>query len=177
MCNRRDFGGKLVLLVMWNWFKKNKEKDKEIAPEMKAVPLKPINFPASIILLWVKAIDGDKVVQLWLRENGYESLFHATNAIYLIQDSRDWLMENGYAHLMAMINASEGLVQAQQWLMAHKMELLFHIGRAVDHENDSWEWLGKNATPDLFMLAKSIQFIKDKIEENHRDIHSFGKDL
>jgi hypothetical protein len=86
-------------------------------------------------------------------------------------------MENGYAHLMAMINASEGLVQAQQWLMAHKMELLFHIGRAVDHENDSWEWLGKNATPDLFMLAKSIQFIKDKIEENHRDIHSFGKDL
>jgi hypothetical protein len=78
---------------------------------------------------------------------------------------------------MAMINAAEGLVEAQQWLMAHKMELLFHIGRAVDHENDSWEWLGKNATPDLFMLAKSIQFIKDKIEENHRDIHSFGKDL
>jgi hypothetical protein len=157
--------------------KKNKENDKEIVPEMKAVPLKPINFPASIILLWIKAIDGDKVVQLWLRENGYEALFHATNAIYLIQDSRDWLMENGYAHLMAMINTSEGLVQAQQWLMAHKMELLFHIGRAVDHENDSWEWLGKNATPDLFMLAKSIQFIKDKIEENHRDIHSFGKDL
>jgi hypothetical protein len=162
---------------MWNWFKKNKDTDKEIVPEMKAVQLKPINYPASIILLWIKAIDGDKVVQLWLRENGYEALFHATNAIYLIQDSRDWLMENGYAHLMAMINASEGLVQAQQWLMAHKMELLFHIGRAVDHENDSWEWLGKHATPDLFMLAKSIQYIKDKIEENHGDIHSFGKDF
>ena len=158
---------------MFSWFKKKKEE----APQIQAVPLKPINYPAQVILLWAKAVEGDKVIQLWLRENGYESLFHATNAIYLIQESRDWLMENGYAHLMAMINAAEGLVQAQAWLMAHKMELLFHIGRAVDHEAESWDWLGKHATPDLFMLAKSIQFIKDKIEENHGDIHSFGKDL
>jgi hypothetical protein len=158
---------------MFSWFKKKKEE----APQIQAIPLKPINYPAQVILLWAKAVEGDKVIQLWLRENGYESLFHATNAINLIQESRDWLMENGYAHLMAMINAAEGLVQAQEWLMAHKMELLFHIGRAVDHEAESWDWLGKHATPDLFMLAKSIQFIKDKIEENHGDIHSFGKDL
>lgn len=158
---------------MFSWFKKKNEE----APQIQSVPLKPINYPAQVILLWAKAVEGDKVIQLWLRENGYESLFHATNAIYLIQESRDWLMENGYAHLMAMINAAEGLVQAQEWLMAHKMELLFHIGRAVDHEPESWDWLGKHATPDLFMLAKSIQFIKDKIEENHGDIHSFGKDL
>ena len=158
---------------MFGWFKKKQNKTEEI----KAIPLKPINYPANVIVLWAKAIEGDKVIQLWLRENGYESLFHATNAIFLIQDSRDWLMENGYAHLMAMINAAEGLKQAQQWLLANRMELLYHIGRAVDHENDSWDWLGKNATPDLFMLAKSIQFIKDQIEENHGDIHSFGKDL
>ena len=84
---------------MFSWFKKKKEE----APQIQAVPLKPINYPAQVILLWAKAVEGDKVIQLWLRENGYESLFHATNAIYLIQESRDWLMENGYAHLMAMI--------------------------------------------------------------------------
>lgn len=158
---------------MFGWFKRKKEQVQEV----KAVPLKPINYPANVILLWAKAVDGDKVIQLGLKESGFPELFHATNAIYLIQESRDWLMENGYAHLMAMINASEGLAQAQQWLLAHNMELLYHIGRAVDHEQESWDWLGKHATPDLFMLAKSIQFIKDKIEENHGDIHSFGKDL
>lgn len=159
---------------MFNWFRK---KTVELPIEKKQLKLKPINYSAEVILLWAKAVDGDKVIQLGLKESGFPELFHATNAIYLIQESRDWLMENEYAHLMAMINAAEGLVQAQEWLLANKMELLFHIGRAVDHEVESWDWLGKHATPDLFMLAKSIQFIKDKIEENHGDIHSFGKDL
>lgn len=154
------------------WFKK-----KNTPVSTQPVALKPIQFSANVVLLWAKAIEGDKVIQLWLKENGYESLFHATNAIYLIQHSRDWLMENGYAHLMAMINAAEGMEKAQQWLKVHNMDLLYHLGRAVDHETDSWEWLGKNATPDLCMLAKSIQFIKDRIEENHGNIHSFGKDL
>jgi hypothetical protein len=75
-----------------------------------------------------------------------------------------------------MINAAEGIVPAQKWLLENKFDLLYHIGRAVDHEEDSLAWLGKNASPDLFILAKSIQFIKDKIEENHNDIHSFGRD-
>lgn len=159
---------------MLRWFKRKKDENANIA---QLVPLKPINFPAEVILQWAKAIEGDKVLQLSLKEKGFECLFHATNAIYLIQESRDWLMENGYAHLMAMVNAAEGLGSAQQWLKANKMDLLYHMGRAVDHEEDSWAWLQKHATPDLFMLTKSIQFIKDQIEENHRDIHSFGKDL
>jgi hypothetical protein len=118
---------------MWSWFKRSKNKGLQV----EEIALKSINFPAKIILLWAKAIEGDKEVQLWLRENGYQALFHATNAIYLIEPSRNWLMENGYAHLMAMINASEGLVTAQEWLAKHNMELLFHVGRAVDHEQES----------------------------------------
>ena len=47
----------------------------------------------------------------------------------------------------------------------------------AEHENDSMIWLRKNATPDIFLLAKAIRQVKDKIEENHNDIHSFGKDL
>jgi hypothetical protein len=77
---------------------------------------------------------------------------------------------------MAMINAAEGLEKAQQWLLMHQMDLLYHIGRAVDHETESFEWLAKHATPDLIILAKSMQFVKDRIEENHNDIHFFGKD-
>lgn len=158
---------------MWSWFKRSKNKGLQV----EEIALKSINFPAKIILLWAKAIEGDKEVQLWLRENGYEALFHATNAIYLIEPSRKWLMENGYAHLMAMVNASEGLVSAQEWLAKNNMELLFHIGRAVDHEEGSWHWLSQNAPPDLVILTKSIQYVKDQIEENHNDIHSFGKDI
>jgi hypothetical protein len=29
----------------------------------------------------------------------------------------------------------------------------------------------------LIMLAKSIQVIKDRIEENHNDVHAIHKDL
>ena len=142
----------------------------------KTIELKSIQYEAKIVLAWAKAIEGDQLIQLGLKEMGYPELFHATEAIYLRQNSRDWLIENGFAHLMAMINAAEGLVPAQKWLLENKFDLLYHIGRAVDHEEDSWTWLAKNASPDLFILAKSIQFIKDKIEENHNDIHSFGRD-
>ena len=85
-------------------------------------------------------------------------------------------MDNGFAHLMAMINAAEGMEKAQAWLFSNQMELLYHMGRAVDHEMDSWDWLGKHAPPDIFILTKSIQVVKDQIEETHREIHYFGKD-
>jgi len=78
---------------------------------------------------------------------------------------------------MAMINAAEGEEKAQKWLIKYKFNLLYHIAMVSEHENDSMIWLRKNATPDLFILAKTIRKIKDKIEENHNDIHSYGKDL
>lgn len=162
---------------MFAWFRKKKDSNKKEQSTPKNIELKPINYPAQVILLWAKAVEGDEDTLVWLKLNGYESLYHATNAIYLRQASRDWLMENGYAHLMAMINGAEGLESAQTWLRVNNMDLLFHMARAIDHEAENMEWLSKHATPDLIILARSIQFIKDRIEENHSDIHSFGKDL
>ncbi len=160
---------------MFNWFKKkNKKAHKELP---KTVNLKPINYPAKIILAWAKAVEGDPKFSLWLKENGYEELYRATKAIYLQDEHRDWLMENGYAHLLAMINAAEGNKIAQKWLQKNKMDLLYHISMAVEGNDESWIWLRKNATQDLFILAQTIKKIKDQIEEAHNDIHKFGKDF
>jgi hypothetical protein len=78
---------------------------------------------------------------------------------------------------MAMINTCEGLKPAGEWLLKHHFHLLYHLGRSVDHNQESMQWMVANATQDLIILARSIQYIKDQIEENHNDIHSFGKDL
>lgn len=48
---------------------------------------------------------------------------------------------------------------------------------AVENEQLSWKWLASNAPLDLFFLAKSIKKIKDQIEDNHNDIHTFRKDI
>ncbi|MEY4217072.1 MAG: hypothetical protein RLZZ68_1528 [Bacteroidota bacterium] len=158
---------------MWEYFKRKKEAPKPPEP----VVLKPINYPTSIVLLWAKAIEGNQEVQLFLLKEGFPELFHATNAIFLVQDSRDWLMQNGYAHLMAMINTCEGLQTAGEWLLKNNMHLLYHMGRSVDHEADSMQWMVANASQDLVILARAIQYKKDQIEENHNDLHTFGKDL
>ena len=162
-----------------NWFKKfiGKEDIKTSSTSSKKSTLKSINYTPKIILAWTKAIEGNKEISNWINNNGYKELVFASAAIHLKQDARDWLMQNGYAHLMAMINAAEGDENAQKWLIKYKFNLLFHIAMVSEHENDSMIWLRKNATADLFILAKTIRQIKDKIEENHNDIHSFGKDL
>jgi hypothetical protein len=85
-------------------------------------------------------------------------------------------MENGFAHLMAMINACEGNPNAQNWLLGHQFHNLYHVARAADHEHLSWKWLAKNKRTQLAILAKSIQRVKDNIEERHNDIHSINKD-
>ena len=48
---------------------------------------------------------------------------------------------------------------------------------AIEDEQTSWQWLGQNVTADMFLLTKSIKKVKDDIEENHNDIHSFRKDI
>lgn len=158
---------------MFGLFKK-KETNKE--PVHTGV-LKDVNYPSLVILAWAKAIEGNKEIQDWLKENGYLELFFSVFAIYLEDKPREWLMQNGYAHLMAMIQTAEGNESAGKWLLNNGFEMLYHIGKAVDHEMESWLWLRKYGTEDIFMLAKSMQFIKDKIEENHNDPHSFRKDL
>jgi len=160
---------------MRNWFKKKKREI--IAADLSKTALKRIDYHPKIILAWAKAVDGDDEFMFWLKENGYEELTMATFAIYLKDDARNWLQDNGYAHLLAMINAAEGNESAQKWLLTHNFEVLYHIAMAVENEDSSWKWLGKNAPADLFILARSIKNIKDKIEENHNDIHTFRKDI
>ncbi len=160
---------------MLSWFKK---KRREInASELSSTKLKNIEYAPKIILAWAKSIEGNDEIMLWLKNNGFEELTMATFAIYLKDDARNWLQENGFAHLLAMINASEGNESAQKWLQVHGFEILYHIAMAVENEQTSWAWLKKHGTQDLFILAQSIKRIKDQIEENHNDIHTFRQDI
>ena len=159
---------------MLNWFKKKKREI--IASELSSTPLKRIDYPAKIILAWAQAIQGNEDILNWLKDNGYEELYMATFAIKLKDEARNWLQDNGFAHLLAMINAAEGNESAQKWLFVHDFEILYRIALAVESEESSWNWLGQNAPADLFILAKTIKKVKDGIEENHNDIHSFRKD-
>lgn len=159
-----------------NWFKGKKDRKISVDETNKMV-LKPINYHPKVILAWAKAIEGNDELLRWLKENGYEELFMATYAIYLKEEARDWLQKNGYAQLLAFINASEGNESAQKWLLVHDFEILHHMALAIEDESTSWEWLGKNVTADMFLLTQTIKKVKDKIEENHNDIHSFRKDF
>lgn len=161
---------------MASWF--GKKKKREVRPEnQQKTPLQPIDYHPKIILAWSKAIEGSDELLLWLKENGYDELVMATYAIYLKDEAREWLQQNGYAHLLAFINAAEGNESAQKWLSVHGFELLYHMALAIENEQESWTWLSKNVTPDLFLLTQTIKKVKDQIEENHNDIHSFRKDL
>lgn len=159
---------------MASWFNRKKQIKAE---DISKVALKPINYPAKIILAWAKAIEGNDDILLWLKDNGYPELVMATYAIYLKEDARDWLRQNGYPHLLAMINGAEGNEGAQKWLLRNNFELLYHMALAVEEDQESFDWLGRHATADLFLLTKSIKKIKDQIEENHNDIHTFRKDI
>lgn len=159
---------------MASWFKKNKRKV-EVEKTQKTI-LKPLDYHPKIILAWAKAIEGNDDLVLWLKNNGFEELTMATYAIYLKEEARKWLQENGYAHLLAFINAAEGNESAQKWLFTHDFEILYHMALAIEDEQDSWKWLEKNVTPDMFLLTQTIKKVKDKIEENHNDVHSFRKD-
>ena len=157
------------------WFKRKKRTI--IATDLSKTTLKKIDYPPKIILAWSKAIEGNNKLMFWLKDNGYEELAMATFAIYLKDEARSWLQNNGYAHLLAMINAAEGNESAQKWLITHNFITLYHVAMAVENEQLSWKWLASNAPLDLFFLAKSIKKIKDQIEDNHNDIHTFRKDI
>lgn len=160
---------------MAGWFKKKKREI--IAKDLSKTALKRIDYPPKILLAWSRAIEGNDDIMFWLKNNGYEELVMATYAIYLKDEARNWLQSNGYAHLLAMINAGEGNESAQQWLLVHNFEVLYHIAMVVEDDQNSFKWLGDNAPVDVFLLAKSIKKIKDQIENNHNDIHSFRQDI
>lgn len=159
---------------MAKWFNRKKQVTQA---DISKVELKPIDYPAKIILAWSKAIEGNDELLLWLKDNGYPELVMATYAIYLKEDARDWLSANGYAHLMAFINAAEGVESAQNWLIKNNFILLYHMAMTIEDEQESFKWLGENATADLFILTQTIKKVKDMIEENHNDVHTFRKDI
>ena len=158
-------------------FSSSKKDSETTNKEISAAPLHDVNYPSLVFIAWAKAVEGNEDLQIWLRDNGYPELYMATYAILLKDEARNWLIENGYAHLMAMINGAEANLQAQEWLLRNNFETLYHMSLAIDHEDNSWFWLAKYASQEVRILTKSIQRVKDEIEENHNDMHSIGKDV
>jgi hypothetical protein len=161
---------------MLNWFRKNKKKSVQPKGPVSVVPMKPIDYPAKIILAWAKAVDGNQDILLWLKDNGYPELTMASYAILLKQEARDWLPKNGYPQLMAFIHAAEGNEKALRWLSLNGFELLRNMALAIDGEQEGWDYISTNGTADLFLLTQTIKKVKDRIEEQHNDVHSFGRD-
>ena len=158
-------------------FGKDDNKSKKVVSGKANVQFMNLNYDPKIMMAWVKALEGEVDFDLWLLNNGFEELYHTNQALRLKQEARDWLMKNGYPHLMAMVNAAEGNESALHWLKVHGFELLHHIAAAVDDEMESFEWLKTNSTEMIFLLTRTIKKLKDEIEFNHNDIHSFGKDV
>jgi hypothetical protein len=161
-----------------SWLKSifGKDTNRKTGKDAEVVAMKKIDYPPKIILAWAEAVKGNGEIGAFLLNNGYEELFFATQAIKLKNEARDWLMKNGYPHLMAFINAAEGNESAQNWLKVHQMELLLNAALAVEDEPEAWKWLKSNATEDIFILARNIKEVKDQIEFNHNDTHTFGVD-
>ena len=161
---------------MINWFRKKKNTDIPEVRNIKKVQMQPFEYHPKIILAWAKAVEGNKEIKKWLFDNEFPELAIAVDAIRLKETARDWLTDNGYPHIMAFIHAAEGNVRAQKWLQLNHLDLLFHMAMAIESEEESWKWIAKNVGPEMFMLTQTIKKVKDEIEENHNDIHSFNKD-
>ena len=159
-------------------FGKDSELAKSKTPEVKRskIEFAQLNYPPKILLAWVKAMEGNSDLGKFLLDNGYEELFYLTHALQLKQEARDWLMKNGYPHLMAMVNAAEGNQSALHWLEVHGFELLYHVADAVEGEMESFDWLKIHSSELIFGVTKTIKRMKDDIEFNHNDMHSFGRD-
>jgi len=141
------------------------------------VKLKPLNYPPKILLGWAEAIGGNKDLRDWFLESpDYKELGVFVHALLLKEDAREWLMKNGYAHLMAMINGVEGNVEAIHWLEKSGFNVLKHVALSGDGNEESFAWLLQNGHKEFAMISKRIEKVKNEIEENHNDVHSFGKD-
>ena len=155
------------------FFKRNK---KPKTPTQKLV-VKPVDYPPKVLLAWSKSIEGDHTFTAWLTQHGFQELAIATYAIYLKDDARTWLAENGYPHLLAMINGAERDEKAKKWLKQFGFDLLYHMAEAIDDDLSSMQWLKLNTGPEVLIITTAIKKIKDQIEDNHKNIHYFGKDL
>ena len=138
------------------------------------VKLQPLDFPAKVIHVWSKAIEGDKKCLEILLKSEYKPLGLFVYALHLKDDAREWLLHNGYAHLMAMINGVEGNKEAIHWLAKNNFHILMHMALSADGEKESFEWLIKNGQNDFALMSKKIEHIKDQIELDHNDVHKIS---
>jgi hypothetical protein len=161
---------------MINWFRKKTNAALPKKADVKMVQMQPFDYQSKIILAWAKAVEGNHEIKKWLFDNAYPELAISVDAINLKNTARDWLTENGYPHLMAFIHAAEGNGKAQKWLLLNHLDLLYHMAMAIESEDESWKWIAQNAGPEIFILTQTIKKVKDEIEENHSDVHSFNKD-
>jgi hypothetical protein len=161
-----------------SWFKNifGKEVNKKAEVQKLNIEFAHLNYPPKIILAWIKSLEGYSDLGIYLLENGFEELYHTHQALLLNQTARNWLLKSGYPHLMAFVNAAEGNESAQRWLEVHGFEILLHGAKAVDDDLESFKWLNINSDPLIFQLIKQIKVVKDKIEFNHNDMYTFGKD-
>lgn len=156
-------------------FKFGKKKKKEVSTP-KVAPIKNRKYPDKVILAWAEAVKGNKKIQEWLINNGYEELHIFVYALHNKEDARNWLLENGFAHLMALINCAEDNENAFNWLQNNGFETLKYVGIAGDGRKEGYLWLKRFGLDQWILLAQNIQRVKDQLEETHNDIHSFGND-
>lgn len=155
-------------------FFKRKKKKSDVSGVIK---LKPLKYPPKILVGWAEAISGNNDLRDWfLASEEYTELGMAVHAIYLKDDARDWLMKNGYAHLLAMINGVEGNQEALHWLEKNNFQVLKHVALAGDGKEESFEWLKRNGHEEFALISQRIKKVKDEIEDDHNDVHKFGRD-
>jgi hypothetical protein len=76
------------------FFKRKKNKSNYSQPT--TVQLKPLNYPAKILVGWAEAIGGNAALRDWfLASDDYKELGMTVHALLLKDDARDWLMKNG----------------------------------------------------------------------------------
>jgi len=149
-------------------------KKKITKPKTGLTKIKPLDYPAKVILVWGEAISGKREHLDVLLKSEYKELGLFVHAMHNQDGARAWLMENGFPHLVAMLNAVEQKKDARLWLKAHKFTTLYHMAMCADGDKGSFTWLISNDKKDMAMIAKKIEFVKNYIEEGNNDIHSIS---
>jgi hypothetical protein len=76
---------------------------------------------------------------------------------------------------MATIRGAEGDPNAIKWLQMNGFEPLAKVAAVGDGNEAAFLWLKNNNHPELALVAKKIQMVKDQIEMDNSDHHSINK--
>lgn len=141
---------------------------------MQHINIKGLNYDIKILLAWGESISENEKITQWLLNNGYRELGLFRYALRNKDRSREWLFTNGFQHLMALINGIEGREDALKWLLKHDYTILHEMALVGDGDNEAFNRLIAADLKVFAMLAKKMEFIKDRIEENKSDFHRYS---